>query len=101
PRSGALRPWPPNTSPPSAPVQPRPPPGNTVYGGGNFLNLQGHPGLAAFTADTGALTPFQPDINPGGEVAALATAPDGTLYVGGGFTDIADSDHDNLAAITP
>jgi trimeric autotransporter adhesin len=99
--TGALLPWAPSTSPPFGTVQALAATGNTVYAGGNFLNLQGHIGLAAFTADTGALTPFQADINPGGEIATLATAPNGTLYVGGGFTDIAGSDHDNLAAITP
>ena len=99
--SGALLPWAPNTSPPFGTVQTLIAGGNTVYVGGNFLQLQGHIGLAAFTAGTGTLTPFRADINPGGEIATLALAPDGTLYAGGGFTDIAGSDHDNLAAITP
>jgi hypothetical protein len=99
--TGALLPWAPNTSPPFGTVQTLAVTGNTVYVGGNFLNLQGHIGLAAFTAGTGTLTPFRADINPGGEIATLATAPNGTLYAGGGFTDIAGSDHDNLAAITP
>jgi hypothetical protein len=31
----------------------------------------------------------------------MAATSNGTLYVGGGFTDIAGSDHDNLAALTP
>ncbi len=99
--SGALLPWAPNTTAPFGTVQTLAAGGNTVYVGGNFLQLQGHIGLAAFTADTGTLTPFRADINPGGEIATLAVAPDGTLYAGGGFTDIAGSDHDNLAAITP
>ncbi len=99
--SGALLPWAPNTTPPFGTVQTLLASGNTVYAGGNFLQLQGHTGLAAFTAGTGTLTPFRADINPGGEVATLATAPSGTLYAGGGFTDIAGSNHDNLAAITP
>ncbi len=99
--SGALLPWAPNTTPPFGTVQTLAANGNTVYAGGNFLQLQGHTGLAAFTAGTGTLTPFRADINPGGEIATLATAPSGTLYAGGGFTDIAGSDHDNLAAITP
>src|SRR5215467_6701919 len=61
--SGALLPWAPNTSPPFGTVQTLSATGNTVYVGGNFLRLQGHIGLAAFTADTGTLTPFQADAN--------------------------------------
>jgi hypothetical protein len=99
--SGALLPWAPNTTAPFGRVQTLLAAGDTVYVGGNFLQLQGHVGLAAFTADTGALTPFRADVNPGGEVATLAIGPSGTLYVGGGFTDIAGSDHDNLAALVP
>ena len=34
--------------------------GTTVYVGGNFLNLHGHTGLAAFPVGTGTLTPSRP-----------------------------------------
>jgi trimeric autotransporter adhesin len=44
--SGALLPWAPNTTAPFGTVQTLIAGGNTVYVGGNFLQLQGHVGLA-------------------------------------------------------
>jgi trimeric autotransporter adhesin len=73
--------------------------GNTLYAGGDFVNIGGQPRarIAALDTATGAATAW----NPAASNAVTALVLSGTnLYVGGSFTNIGGQLRSRLAAIS-
>ena len=72
--------------------------GSTVYVGGRFININGHPrnNLAALRASNGTLTAWDPNPNDG--VWDLAVSGN-TVYAGGSFTSVGGQERNRIAAL--
>jgi hypothetical protein len=95
--TGALLAWNPNANSTVRAIRPV---GSTVYLGGSFTTVGGHPHqrLAAVSATTGAAVAGW---NASADAEVLALATHGTLlYAGGSFTHVDTAARSHLAAVT-